>query len=743
MPSDVLAPRDSDYVFNSSEESGVSFEEIILNHLPLKDVQCSRLVEGSEEPSYSPVYRNSATNTIKTKLMPHLDTYYALWKNSVKNFSNQPALAARPYDYHTGKSEERYVSETFLEVDRKQKDLGAGILYLLRNNRFKQANCESHQKIESHFSEVKNHNEKNHSFILTIYLENRPEWVVTDLACGSYSITNTVLYDTLGPAASGYILNLTQSPVVVASYTNVKKLIELKKNDADKLLALICVVSMDPLDCMSATEAEELRHAAFAVDIELYDMKQVYGVGSLFATPEIPPSPNTVYTISFTSGTTGSAPKGVVLTQMNAALGIAFVICMAPPISGDLEMAFLPLAHIFERQALATTLTKGGMAGFPRLNGSPLTLFEDLRILKPKHMANVPRVYTKLESALKTATLGSDLVLKRSLFAKIIGDKIKLQSRFEGDPGKHWFYDKFFLSKVRGLTGFDNMQYCITGLAPISVDTQTFLKAALNIGFCQGYGLTELFAGMCFGAPFEVDPGNCGAPGVCCDIRVRELPELGYTLDNPSGPMGELEIRGSQIFDHYYKNPEETNKVLKDGWFATGDVARINPKNGRLYIIDRVKNFFKLAQGEYVTPEKIENTYLSGNSILTQCFVHGESINDYLVAVIGVDPDKIVQFLVKRCHAKRHDLDLPEKILEVANLKENRKRLLTALNRNIKGLAGFEFIQNLYIEFEPLRLEREVITPTVKIRRPIAAKYFASQIKAMYDENKIVSSSKL
>lgn len=743
MPSEVLAPRDCDYVFNSSEDSGVSYKELLLKHLPLKDVENSRPVVGSEEPSYSPVFRNSATNRIKTKLMPHLDTYYAIWKNSVKHYPDQPALAHRPYDYKTGKSEPRYVSDTFSEVDRKQRDLGAGILYLLRNNRFKQANCEAHQKIDSHVNDVQSHNEKNHSFILTLYLENRPEWVVTDLACGSYSITNTVLYDTLGPTASEYILNLTQSPVVVASYSNVQKLLDLKRKEPNNLLTLICVICMDPLDCKSAAQGEEMRQTALDVNIELYDIKQVYGIGSLFPTPEIPPLTKAVYTISFTSGTTGSAPKGVVLTQENAALGIAFVLCMAPPIVNDVEMAFLPLAHIFERQSLATTLAKGGMSGFPQINGSALTLFEDLKVLKPKHMSNVPRVYTKLESSLKTATLDSNLLLKRSLFAKIIGEKMRLQSMTEGDPGNHWFYDKFFLSKVRNLTGFDNMQYCITGLAPISVQTQKFLKAALNIGFCQGYGLTELFAGMCFGTPFEVDPGNCGAPGVCSDIRVRELPELGYTLDNHSGPMGELEIRGAQIFDHYYKNSEETAKVLKDGWFSTGDVARINPKNGRLYIVDRVKNFFKLAQGEYITPEKIENTYLSGNSILTQCFVHGESTHDFLVAVIGVDPDKIVQFLVKNCGAQKRDLVLPEKMLEVANIKENRKRLLSVLNRNVKGLIGFEYIQNLYVEFEPLRLERDVITPTVKIRRPIAAKFFAPQIKAMYDEKKLLSSSKL
>lgn len=735
----ALAPRGANYVFNSTEESNVIFPEIFSHHLPLKDVENARKVAGTNEPGYSPVFRNCATDSLKTKFMPHLDTYYALWRNAVEFFPDRPALAARPYDYKTGISEPRYVAETFQEIDMKKTNLGAGVLYLLRNNHFKDPNCEAHNKIDNHLADVKNHNEKNHSFILTIYLDNRPEWVITDLACVSYSISNTVLYDTLGPYASSYILNLTESPIVVASYKNVKRLIELKNNNPKQLNALICVISMDPLDCFSVEEGYALRDAAQKVRIELYDLKQVYGVGSLFSIKEIPPRPETVYTISFTSGTTGSSPKGVVLTQQNAALGVAFIWCMAPVIENDLEMAFLPLAHIFERQSLAANIGKGGVSGFPQTNGTPLTLFEDLKIFKPKHMANVPRVYTKLEASIKNATLNSDLALKRSLFAKVFGEKERRQSLVDGDPGTHWFYDRIFLQKMREMVGFDNMAFCVTGLAPISSQTQKFLKAALNIGFCQGYGLTELFAGMCFGFPYEKEPGSCGAPGVCTDIRVRELPKLGYTLDNPSGPMGELELRGSQNFDHYYKNDEETNKVLDNGWFSTGDVARIDLHTGRIHIVDRVKNFFKLAHGEYVTPEKVENAYLSGNSLLTQCFVHGESLQNHLVAVVGVDPIRVTDFLVKQCNIDRSKLGLDEEIIDAINRKDNRVVLLAELNKNVLGLAGFEMIHNLYVEFEPLRLDRDLITPTVKIRRPIAAKFFARQIEEMYKEAKLLS----
>lgn len=739
----VVASASSEYVFNTPEETGVSMEQIFEKYLPLPNSDYAVPLAGLDGPGYSSVYRNVAVKTTKKALMRHLDTYHGLWKNAAKHFPSRPAFASRPYDYHTGQSEPRYVTTTFAEVEQQKQELGAGILFLLRNNPYKNQDLEPHRKIDSHVANYASYDKDNLSFVVTLFLGNRAEWVLADLACVAYSITNTVLYDTLGPTASEYILELTESPMVICSYAHLRTIISLKKSFPEKLAALISIISMDPLDCISESEGQALVAEARAVQIELCDLNQACGIGRLFPHEELPPSPKTTYTISFTSGTTGSMPKGVVLTHESAASGICFIACCVPYVKDDSEMAFLPLAHIFERQALAFNLTKGSLSGFPQLNGTPLTLLEDLKLLKPKHMANVPRVFTKFESAIKNATLNSDLAMKRSLFAKIFETKADRQALAEHAKGQHWVYDRLFLPKLRQALGFDNMEYVITGLAPISPLTVKFMKAALGIGFSQGYGLTESFAGFSISGGYEQTPGSCGAPGVCSTVRVRELPSLGYTLDDPRGPSGELEILGPQIFTHYFKNPEETSKVLNDGWFATGDVARIDRTTGRLYIIDRVKNFFKLAQGEYVTPEKVENVYLSGNPLLTQCFVHGDSLRHFLVAVVGVDPEKIVKFLTQNCSVSRAELTGEKEILHHANKKENRTRLLQTLNSNVKGLQGFELFHNLYVEFEPLRLERDVITPTVKIRRPIAAKYFNRQIENMYDEASLTSKQKL
>lgn len=739
----IEAEKTSPYIFKPTDQTGVSYQDLIEKHLPIgEDVHDACPVSGTEEDGFSAVYRNKATGAVKLALNEDLTTYYALFSASAKAFAERPCLAWRPYDFKQKKSEPYYVEISFQETQRRAQAFGAGILHLLQHSPFK-LDTEPHAKIDAHDSNYRSYGVDDLSFVLTLYLANRAEWVITDLACSHYSITNTVLYDTLGANTSEYILELVESPVVVTSYSHIETVLELKRKNPQQLANLIAVVSMDPLGCVLESSGHRLVERARELNIELYDFDQVLGVGEIFPRPTLPPLPSSVYTISFTSGTTGLAPKGVVLTHENAALGITFVLTVAPPILNDRELAFLPLAHIFQRQATAFTLVRGGLLGFPQLNYTPLTLVEDLKLFKPKHMANVPRVYTKFESVLRNATVNASLPLKSLLTKHIFATKDARASVKDSAGGAHWIYDRTIIPKIRAQLGFDNMMFAITGSAPISAETIRFLKALLNIGLSQGFGLTETFAGFSFSNAFEASPGLCGSTGVCCEVRVRELPELGYHLTDPKGPSGELQIRGLQIFHHYFKNPGETEKSLSGGWFSTGDVARIDAKTGRLFIVDRVKNFFKLAQGEYVTPEKIENTYLSSNPLLTQCFVHGDSLKPHLVAVIGVDPERIVSFLKHLLKVPLSQLQSEEAILARANELENRSKLLHHLTKNVKGLLGFEMIRNVYIEFEPLRIDRDVITPTVKIKRPIAAKYFSSQIAAMYEEPSLLERVKL
>lgn len=377
----------------------------------------------------------------------------------------------------------------------------------------------------------------------------------------------------------------------------------------------------------------------------------------------------------------------------------------------------------------AAILSVGGNVGFCRLGGTPLTLFEDMKLFKPTFFANVPRIFTKMEATIKAATIDSSS---------------KANGVTKGQNNEYIF-DKALIEKLRSKFGFDNVEFCITGSAPIASETIKFLRASLGIGFILGYGSSESFAGMCMALPFHSPSiGTCGALTPTVEARLRELPEMGYYLNDKGGPRGELQLRGPQMFTHYYKNEEETNKSFdSEGWFSTGDVAQFT-NEGWIIIFDRVKNFFKLSQGEYVTPEKIENLYLSSNPILSQAFVHGNSTESFLVGIIGVDPVGIVNFLTENCNIPKSQLDTNEKILQVCNRREIRTQLLLQLNTTVGSvLNGFEKLANVFIDFEPLKLEREVVTPTSKIRRPIASRYFKSQIDAMYKEGSLLRNLKL
>ncbi|KAG5418038.1 hypothetical protein I9W82_004367 [Candida metapsilosis] len=722
-------------------------DDILINqYLPLPQDLNSRSIRipGTEKPGFSEVYRNSALpNGIKDSLTAELNTTAKVFASSVKNHTKSPCLAIHEYDYENDQHLERYSSITYQQTQDRMTNFINGLMFLLEVNPYRNPALESHQKIANHAKDFAKYDKDNMSFIVTLYSANRAEWVITDLACSANSITTTALYDTLGPTSSKYILELTQSPVVVASKNRIGTLIKLKEQNPKELESLISIISMDPLNTNGDSNAS-LIQAAEKINIKLYDFNQVEKIGEVFPREETSPTPETTYTITFTSGTTGAHPKGVVLSQRAASCAtLSFVISM-PHSSSTKEFCFLPLTHIFERQMYASTLAAGGLVGFPRLGGTPQTLFDDLKLFKPTFLACVPRIFTKIEAAIKAATVDSSSRINRALYTQAFETKQQKQIQND-DRGGHFIFDNTLIKSLRSKFGFDNMEWVMTGSAPVAPDTIQFLKSSLGMGMCQGYGMSETFSGFVFSLPFHTPSiGTCGATSPTLEARLRELPEMGYHLNDQGGARGELQLRGAQLFSHYYKNPEETKKCFdEDGWFSTGDVARITPE-GWFTVIDRVKNFFKLAQGEYVTPEKVENLYLSSNSILTQMYAHGDSTQSYLVGIIGVDPVNIMKYLTEKCNIPQQDLNSEDKILEICNRRDIRTRILLHLNTNIgSALNGFEKLANIYVEFEPLRLEREVVTPTSKLRRPIAAKFFKKQIDGMYKEGSILKDLKL
>ncbi|ODQ79770.1 hypothetical protein BABINDRAFT_161470 [Babjeviella inositovora NRRL Y-12698] len=699
----------------------------LIESLPFKPEEILRAspIAGSQETGYTATYRNKFCidngNQLFVNIHPSLRTLHDLFVNAVAMYPNNDCMGKRLFDNTLRDAHDTFYSwESFAQVDVRKRNLGSGIFHVVRNSPFRTAI----------------HNVDD--FVVSLYSGNRVEWLLADLACQSYSLTNTALYDTLGEGTSRYILELTKSPIVICSREKIQGLFNIQIEKP--LPYLLAVVSMDPL---SAQERAHYSQQACELGIELCELADVEAAGAQHPIAERPPTPDDLYTISFTSGTTGN-PKGVEVHHEMGVSGVTMYLAQADVPKGlGHEMCFLPLAHIYERGVVSAYLSIGVGFGFP-VASSPLTLVEELKALKPTTLEAVPRVFSKIESEIKEATINSENEVFRALARDIITRRlhnIKTQGVFANNSQ----YSETFTTQLKKQLGLDQTKFLCSASAPISNDTMNFFKSALNVGFAQAYGLTETFGIMCMSDPFERDAGSCGLPGISGEMRLRDVPQMGYTAGDRQGPRGELLLRGPQIFKRYYKNKDATDECFdKDGFFCTGDVARFD-EHGRVYIIDRVKNFFKLAQGEYVTPEKIENKYLSHTTLVNQLYVHGDSLETYLVAVAGFDPHVMAKFLHRNfdvvLNPETHVVEIEAKLNEL----RVKTKVLEALNADVKlaGLAGFEKIHNIFFEREPLTVEREVYTPTFKLKRSACKTFFAEELKNMYGQGSLAKYSKL
>lgn len=278
-------------------------------------------------------------------------------------------------------------------------------------------------------------------------------------------------------------------------------------------------------------------------------------------------------------------------------------------------ISFLPLAHMLERCCENAMYYCGAAVGF--YSGEIKNLASDLKALRPTVMPAVPRLLNRVYDKLQADLAHSPI--RRLLYN--MGLNSKKKELLQGIYAKNSIWDKLVFKRVQESFG-GNLRLMVVGSAPLAGNVLTFARCALGCVICEGYGQTECTAPITLTIYGDYNPEHVGPPVASNCVKLVDAPEMDYYAHQN---QGEICVKGTNCFVGYYKEPERTMAVIDEGgWHHTGDIGMWLP-NGTLKIIDRRKHIFKLSQGEYIVPEKIEAIYLRSDYV-GQVFVYGESL---------------------------------------------------------------------------------------------------------------------
>ncbi|KAM7009846.1 long-chain-fatty-acid--CoA ligase 1a isoform 1-T3 [Tautogolabrus adspersus] len=622
--------------------------------------------------------RRSALND-SHELMTHFysdaRTIYEVFLRGLRVSNDGPCLGSR-------KPNQPYEWQSYREVADRAENIGSALL----------------QRGHSHTGDK----------YIGIFSQNRPEWTISELACYTYSMVAVPLYDTLGTEAIGYVIDKASIATVICDVPDKAQMI-LDCVDG-KGRTVKTIVLIEEFDSDLVTRGKEN-------GIEILSLKEFEAFGEAHRHKPVPPEPEDLALVCFTSGTTGN-PKGAMLTHRNvisntaAFIKITEVHCMLD--LHDIHVSYLPLAHMFERVVQGVILIHGARIGY--FQGDIRLLMDDLKTLQPTVFPVVPRLLNRMFD--KVFSQANTPLKKWLLDFAFRRKEADLKS---GVVRKDSMWDTLIFKKVQASLG-GRVRLMITGAAPVSPTILTFLRAALGCQFYEGYGQTECTAGCSMSMPGDWTAGHVGPPLPCNAIKLVDVAEMNYLAANGEG---EICVKGPNVFKGYLKDPEKTAEAIdQDGWLHTGDIGKWLP-NGTLKITDRKKHIFKLAQGEYIAPEKIETVYSLSDPV-AQIFVHGDSLQACLVGIVVPDPDFLPLWAKKK--------GIEGSYSELCKNQDVKNAILEDLLRLGKeaGLKSFEQVRDVVLHTELFSIQNGLLTPTLKAKRAELRSRFREMIDELY-----------
>jgi long-chain acyl-CoA synthetase len=540
---------------------------------------------------------------------------------------------------------------------------------------------------------------------LIILSENRPEWVMSDLAnlCGG-GVT-VPIYTTLVPEAVKYIIQNSDARFVVVSNEEQWAKIKAVKKDLRKVRHFISMAAQPPAGVLGWQDVLDkgARRARKKGKTDEFEKLVAHA------------KPQDEASIIYTSGTTG-IPKGVILTHNNFLSNVMTCVPLVDITCRDTVLSFLPLSHVLERMVMFCYTYVGATIAFAE---SVEAVAQNLLEVKPHIMVSVPRVFEKIYARVMDQVLaGSGLKRKIFFWALKIG-KDWSRRRLDKEPipalleRKRELAHKLVFSKIIAKTG-GRVRFFLSGGAPLSKDIAEFFHA-IGLIILEGYGLTETspvislntFEGMRFGAVGKPIPG--------VEVKIAQ--------------DGEILTRGPHVMKGYYRMPAATREVMaKGGWFKTGDIGHFDP-DGFLVITDRKKDLIITSGGKNIAPQPIENI-LKTVPYISNAVVVGDG-KKFVSALIVPDFEKL-EVWAKRsgiAYGSRAELVRNERIVAF---------LAGEVDKATPGLASYERIKQVALLDRDFEIETGEITPTLKVKRNIVERKYKDLIASLYkgkDEN--------
>lgn len=530
---------------------------------------------------------------------------------------------------------------------------------------------------------------------VALFSQNRPEWALADFAVQSVRAATVPVYATNTADQVAYILNQSGARIVFVGDDSQRAVVE---SVAARCPSLETIFVLAGSGSDSVKTFAQLRQDGKAQDnsAELAARRERYNSSDLAS-------------IIYTSGTTGE-PKGVMLTHANFAHQIDAIDTFFDVGPEDRSLCFLPLSHVYERTWSYFILSQGAQNYYL---SNPREVVDYLPEVKPTAMVSVPRLYEKVYGGVMS-NVDSASALRKRLFGWAIGVGGRQASILEAGekPGvwqrlSHRIADRLVLAKIRDVVGGPK-NFFSAGGAPLSASIEEFFLAA-GLLVCQGYGLTETSPMVTCNSPGKYRFGTVGHPVPGCEIRIAG--------------DGEIQVRGDNVMQGYYENPEATRDAMTDdGWLRTGDIGHIDD-DGFLLVTDRLKDLIITSGGKNIAPQRIE-TAIGRDHFIEQVAAIGDR-RKFISALIVPAFDVLEKWAAENnvSYASRRELVSDPQVIALY-----RDRI----DGQSADLAGYESVKAFTLLEREFSQDDREITPTQKIRRRIVEESFAAEIETMY-----------